>query len=58
MPQGIVACRGVTWRMKRRGEMGDPCWVPTETGAGRLVEPRKTRVHNLSDRKGESQSTI
>jgi len=31
--------------------------VPTETGAGRLEEPWKTRVQDLSDRKEEAQST-
>jgi len=38
--------------------MTDPCGVPTETGAGRLGKPWKPRVHDLSDRKDETQSTI
>jgi len=32
--------------------------VPTETGAGRLGESRKMRVHDLSDRKEETQSAV
>ena len=38
--------------------MGDPCGVPTETGTRLFGEPRKTRVHILSDRKEETQSTM
>jgi len=38
-PLGIDICRGATYKRKRRGEMGDPCGVPTETGEGRLGEP-------------------
>jgi len=40
------------------GEIGDPCGVPTETGAGRLGEPWKTRVQDLWDRKDKTQSTM
>ena len=57
-PFGIDMCRGATYRRKRRGEMGDPWGVPTETGEGRLGEPWNTRVHVLSDRKEETQSTM
>ena len=45
-------------RRKRRGGIGHPSGVPTETGAGRSGEPWKTRVQDLSDRKEETQSTI
>jgi len=38
--------------------MGDPYGVPTETGARILGEPWQTRVHALSDRKEETQSTM
>jgi len=51
-------CRGATYRRKRRGEMGDPWWVPTETEEERLGEPWNTRVQVLSDRKEDTQSTI
>jgi len=51
-------CSGETYRIKSRGEIGDPWGVPTETGERRFGEPWKTRVHDLSDRKEETQSTI
>jgi len=57
-PLGIDICRGAMYRRKRSGEMGNPCRVPTETGARMLGEPSKTRVHVLSDRKEETQSTM
>jgi len=56
-PLGINMCRGTTYRRKRRGEMGDPWGVPTGTGEERLGEPGNTRVHVLSDRKEDTQST-
>jgi len=31
-PQGIDMCSRATYRRKRRGEMGDPWGVSTETG--------------------------
>jgi len=57
-PLGIDMYRGLTYRRKRSVGMGDPCGVPTETGARILWEPWKTRVHVLSDRKEETQWTI
>jgi len=56
-PLRIAECRGATYRRERRGEIGDPWGVSTETGARRLGEPSKTRVQDLSDRKDETQST-
>jgi len=38
--------------------MGDPCGVPTETGAGRLAEPWKIRAQDHSVRNEETKSTI
>jgi len=46
MPQHIVECRGATYIRKRRGEIGDPCGVPTRTRARRLREPWKSRVQD------------
>ena len=43
---------------KRRGDSGEPWGVPTETGAGVLGAPWKTRVHFLPLRKEETQSTM
>jgi len=43
---------------KSKGEMGEPCGVPTDTGAGVLGAPWKTRVQVLSSRKEEIQSTM
>ena len=57
-PLGIDMWREVTYRRKRRGEMGDLCGVPTETRVYLFGEPWKTRVHVLSDRKEETQSTM
>jgi len=51
-------CRGATYRGKRRGEIGDPWGVPTETGEKMLGEPWNPRVQVLSDRKEATQSTI
>jgi len=57
-PLGIDVCRGVTYRRKRSGEIGDPRGVPMETGEERLEEVWDTRVQVLSDRKEDTQSTI
>jgi len=59
-PLGIDMSRGATYRRKRRGEIGDPWGVPTETRPGeeRLGEPWNTRVHVYSDRKEDTPSTI
>jgi len=38
--------------------MGDPWGVPTETGEERLGDPWRTRVHVLSERKEDTQSTM
>jgi len=38
--------------------MGDPWGVPTETGEEMFGEPWKTRVHVLSERKEDTQSTM
>ena len=46
------------YKRKRRGEIGDPGGVATETGEGRLGDPGKTRVQVPSIRKEETQSTI
>ena len=43
---------------KSRGEMGEPSGMPTDTVAGVLGDPWKTRVEDLSERKEESQSTM
>jgi len=45
-------------RREGRGPIGDPGGVVTETGTGRLGEPWKTRVQDLSDRKEETQLTM
>jgi len=50
-------CRGAPYSRKRRGEIGDPWGVPSETGEKMLGEPWKTRVQVLSDKKKETQST-
>ena len=55
---GIDMCRGETYIRKSRGEMGDPWGVSTETGEERLGDPWNTKVHVLSDRKEETQSTM
>jgi len=47
--------RGATYNKTRRGDIGDPWGVPTETGEGRLGEPCTIRVHDLSDRNEETQ---
>jgi len=46
------------YRRKRSGAIGDHGGVPTETGAGRLSEPGKSGVPDLSDKQEETQSTI
>ena len=56
-PFGMSIWRGATYMRKRRGEIGDPWGVPTETGAGVFGEPVTTRVHVLSARNEETQST-
>jgi len=57
-PLGIDICRGATYRKKRRGEMGDPWGVLTESGEERLGEPWNTKVQVLSDRKEDTQSIM
>jgi len=57
-PVGIDMGRGGTYRSKRRRGTGDPWWVPTETGEEMFGEPWNTRVHVLSKRKEDTQSTI
>jgi len=57
-PLGIDMCREATYSRKRRGEMGAPWGVPTETGEEMLGEPWNTWVQVLSDRKEDTQSTI
>src|ERR1700712_2825359 len=54
----IAMCKGKWYIRKGRGETGKPCRVLTGTGVERLWEPWKTRVHLLSERKEEIQSTI
>ena len=43
---------------KSRGDMGEPCGVPTSTGAFVPGAPWKTRVQERSERKEVTQSTI
>ena len=49
---------GARYKRNRRGEIGDPYRVPTETGEQMLGDPWKSRVQVLSDKKEETQSTI
>jgi len=58
MPLGSADGSGATKGRKRRGDIRDPYRVPTETGAGRLGEPLKTTVHDLSDKKEETESPL
>jgi len=51
-------CRRESYKRKRRGEIGDPWGVATETVEERLGEPWNNRVQVLSDRKEETQSTM
>ena len=37
-PLGIRECMRAIYRRQRRGEIGDPCGVPTETGANALED--------------------
>jgi len=57
-PLGTDMSRGATYGRKRRREIGDPWGVPTETGEEMLGEPWNTRVHVLSERKEDTQSTM
>jgi len=57
-PLGIDMCKGATYNSKRRGNIGEPCGVPTDTRAAVFGEPWKTRVQVLSHIKEEIQSTI
>ena len=43
---------------KRRGDIGEPWGVPTETGVDTPGAPWKTSVHFLPMRKEETQSTM
>ena len=54
MPVGMRKWRGATYIRKERRESGEPWGVPTETGAGMVGAPWKTRVHFLPVRKEET----
>ena len=56
-PFGITMCRGEKYIKNCKGETQEPCGMPTEMGARMLGEPWKTRVHILSKRNKETQST-
>jgi len=57
-PLAIDLCKGATNSRQRRGEIGDPCGVPTVTRERMLGAPWKTTVQVLGDKKVEIQSTI
>jgi len=57
-PLGIEVYREETYMRRRRVEIQEPWGVPTETDDGRLREPWRTIVQDLSERKEESQSTM
>ena len=50
--------KGGNVEKEEEGRYGEPWGVPTETGEERLGDPWKTRVHVLSERKEDTQSTM
>ena len=50
--------RGTTYRTNRRGEMGEPCGVPTATFTKEFGAPWKRRRQDLPERKVLTQETI
>jgi len=57
-PCGTVMCRRRTYGRQRRGDIGDPWGVPTETGERMLGESWKTSVQVLANKKAETQATM
>ena len=56
-PWGREICKGETYITNNRGEIGEPCGVPTETGEKTLGEPWKRRRQDRPERKDLIQAT-
>ena len=54
-PLGMAEWRGATSMRNSRGDMGEPCGVPTSTGALVPGAPWKTSVQERSERKEVTQ---